>query len=133
MKAQLLVSLESKMIYGIASGKGKTHDFKMFKYSKAHIPSNIGILGDSGYQGIKDIHANSRTPIKKPKGKELTKRQKLYNHLLSRKRIVVENIIRRCKIFRITKDVYRGKHKNHGKVWNLVAGLVNLRYGESVI
>ena len=27
MKAQLLVSLESKMIYGVASGKGKTHDF----------------------------------------------------------------------------------------------------------
>ena len=133
MKAKLLVSMESKMIYGIASGKGKTHDFKMFKDSKSHIPSNIGILGDSGYQGIKDIHANSRTPIKKPKGKELTKRQKLYNHLLSKKRIVVENIIRRCKIFRITKDVYRGKHKNHGKVWNLVAGLVNLRYGESVI
>ena len=69
---------------------------------------------------------------KKPKGKELTKRQKLYNHLLSKKRIVVENVIRRCKIFRITKDVYRGKHKNHGKVWNLVAGLVNLRYGESL-
>ena len=37
------------------------------------------------------------------------------------------------KIFRITKDVYRGKHKNHGKVWNLIAGLVNLRYGDSMI
>ena len=133
MKTQLLVSLESKMIYGVASDKGKTHDFKMFKDSKARVPSEIGILADSGYQGIKDIHANSRTPIKKPKGKKLTKRQKLYNHLLSKKRIVVENIIRRYKIFRITKDVYRGKHKNHGKVWNLVAGLVNLRYVESVI
>ena len=133
MKAQLLVSLESKMIYGVASGKGKTHDFKMFKDSKACVPSDIEILGDSGYQGIKDIHTNSRTPIKKPKGKKLTKRQKLYNHLLSKKRIVVENIIRRCKIFRIAKDVYRGKHKNHRKVWNLIAGLVNLRYGESVV
>ena len=99
MKAQLLISLESKMIYGIASGKGKTHDFKMFKDSKVHIPSDIGILADSGYQGIKDIHANSRTPIKKPKGKSLTRRQKLYNHLISKKRIVVENIIRRCRIY----------------------------------
>ncbi len=133
MKAQLLISLESKMIYGIASGKGKTHDFKMFKDSKVHIPSDINILGDSGYQGIKDIHVNSRTPIKKPKGKKLTRRQKLYNHLISKKRIVVENVIRRCTIFRITKDIYRGKHKNHGKVWNLIAGLVNLRYGKSVI
>ena len=57
MKAQLLISLESKMIYGIASNKGKTHDFKMFKDSKLHIPSDIKILADSGYQGIKDIHA----------------------------------------------------------------------------
>ena len=105
MKAQLLISLESKMIYGIASGKGKTHDFKMFKDSKVHIPSDINILGDSGYQGIKDIHVNIRTPIKKPKGKKLTRRQKLYNHLISKKRIVVENVIRRCKIFRITKDI----------------------------
>ena len=133
MKAQLLVSQENKMIYGVVSGKGKTHDFKMFKESKARITPDVKILGDSGYQGIKDIHANSRTPVKKPKSEKLTKRQKLYNHLLSKKRIVVENVIRRCKIFRITKDVYRGKHKNHGKIWNLVAGLVNLRYEESVV
>ena len=133
MKAQLLVSQENKMIYGVVSGKGKTHDFKMFKESKTCITPDIKILGDSGYQGIKDIHTNSHTPVKKPKGKKLTKRQKLYNHLLCKKRIVVENVIRRCKIFRITKDVYRGKHKNHGKIWNLVAGLVNLRYAESVV
>ncbi len=90
-------------------------------------------FGDSGYQGIKDIYFNSRTPIKKTKEKKLTKRQKFYNHLLSQKRIVVENIIRHCKIFNITKEIYRGKHKNHGKVWNFIAGLVNFRYEESVI
>lgn len=133
MKAQLLVSQESKMIYGVISGKGKIHDFKMFQESKIRITPEVRILGDSGYQGIRGIHSNSRTPIKKSKGKTLTKRQKLYNHLLSKKRIVIENVIRRCKIFKITKDVYRGKHKNHGKIWNLVAGLVNLRYGESLI
>ena len=105
----------------------------MFKESKTGIIPDIKILGDYGYQGIKDIHTNSHTPVKKPKGKKLTTRQKLYNHLLCKKRIVVENVIRRCKIFRITKDVYRGKHKNHGKIWNLVAGLVNLRYAESVV
>ena len=88
------------------SGKGKTHDFKMFKESKTRITPGVKILGDSGYQGIKDIHTNSHTPVKKPKDKKLTKRQKLYNHLLSKKRIVIENVIRRCKIFRITKDVY---------------------------
>ena len=34
MKTQLLISPESKMIYGVASAKGKTHDFKVFKDSK---------------------------------------------------------------------------------------------------
>ena len=133
MKAQLLVSQENKMIYGVVSGKGKTHDFKMFRESRTHIAPDVKILGDSGYQGIKDIHTNSRTPVKKTKGKKLTKRQKLYNYLLSKKRIVIKNVIRHCKIFRITKDVYRGKHKNHGKIWNLVAKLVNLRYEKSII
>ena len=48
--------------------------------------------------------------------------------MLSKQRILVENVIRRCKIFRITKEIYRGKHKNYGRTWNLIAGLVNFRY-----
>ncbi|MDD2661053.1 MAG: hypothetical protein PHY54_15465 [Methylococcales bacterium] len=44
-------------------------------------------------------------------------------------RVFIEHINRRCKIFRIVKDVYRGKHKHYSLTWNLVAALVNLRYG----
>ncbi|HEO65306.1 MAG TPA: IS5/IS1182 family transposase, partial [Spirochaetes bacterium] len=40
----------------------------------------------------------------------------------------IEHINRRCKIFRIVKETYRGKHKNYRKTWNVVAALVNLRY-----
>ena len=104
----------------------------MFKKSKIVIPKDILLLGDSGYQGMKDIHFKSKIPIKKSKGKKLTKWEKRFNHLLSKRRILVENVIRKCKIFRITKDTYRGKHKNYGKTWNLVAGLVNLRYCEVI-
>lgn len=128
MKAQLLVSLDTEVIYGISCDKGKVHDFKLFKDSNIKLDPEITLLGDSGYQGIEDIHENSLIPFKKSKGKTLTKEQTKYNHLLSKKRILVENIIRRCKIFRITKEVYRGKHKNHGKTWNLIAGLINFRY-----
>jgi|GEM_PF-5463712 len=41
----------------------------------------------------------------------------------------LEHVNRRCKIFRLVKDVYRGKHKNYSLTWNVVAALVNLRYG----
>ena len=71
MKTQLLISPESKMIYGVASAKGKTHDFKVFKDSKVRIPSNIQVLGDSGYQGIKDIHVNSLTPLTLRKNRKI--------------------------------------------------------------
>ena len=133
MKAQLLVSLDNEMIYGVYCGKGRQHDFKLYKDSKVRIPPQIKMLADSGYQGIQEFHSNSNIPIKKTKDKKLTPAEKKYNHELSKKRIIVENIIRRCKIFKITKDVYRGKHKNHGKVWNLVSGLVNIRYSDLLI
>ena len=38
------------------------------------------------------------------------------------------SINRRCKIFRVVKEVYRGKHQHYSKTGNLIAGLVNLRY-----
>ena len=128
IKAQLIISSQDKTIRSIHCDKGKIHDFKLFQRSKVAIGSNVRLLGDSRYQGIKAIHSNSKIPFKKSKKKPLTKRQKRYNHLLSKQRVLVENVIRRCKIFRITKEIYRGKHKNYGKIWNLIAGLVNLRY-----
>ena len=39
----------------------------------------------------------------------------------------IENINRLGKIFRAVKEVYRGKHKNYGLTWRLVAAIVNLR------
>ena len=55
------------------------------------------------------------------------KEEKQFNKKHSQRRIRIENIIRKCKIFHIVKQTYRGKHKNYGLVWNVVAGLVNLK------
>lgn len=89
-------------------------------------------LGDSGYQGIEDIKKNSDIPIKKSKKHPLTKADKIHNKELSKKRIVIEHVNRKCKIFRIVKETYRGKHKNYSIHWNIVAALVNLRYNELI-
>ncbi len=43
--------------------------------------------------------------------------------------IFIKHINRRCKIFRIARDVYRGKYKYYSLTWTLAAALVNLRYG----
>ena len=58
-------------------------------------------------------HQNSILPIKKKKGQPLSAEDKAHNKALAKRRIFIEHINRRCKIFRIVKDVYRGKHKNY--------------------
>lgn len=108
--------------------KGRIHDFTMFKKSKLSIHKKTLILADLGYLGINKLHKNSWIPHKKSKNNPLTKEQKKDNRILSSLRIQVEIANRRCKIFKITKDKYRGKHRNCGKVWNVIAALVNLRY-----
>lgn len=107
--------------------KGSIHDFKLFKERNLKLLKTIIILADLGYLGIKKMYENAMIPFKASKNKPLTEDEKSYNRKLSRKRIIVENKIRECKIFRIVKDVYRGKHKNYSLTWNLVAGLVNFK------
>ncbi len=110
------------------TAKGRQHDFSLFKESRPLIHPDSLLLADSGYQGIEKHHKNSEIPIKKKKGLCLTEADKAHNKSLSKRRIFIENVNRRCKIFRIIKDVYRGKHKNYSLTWHLVSALVNLRY-----
>lgn len=108
---------------------GKTHDFQLFKNEFIGVDELIQFLADSGYQGIVEFHANSKTPIKKRKNKELTAEEKAYNKELSRLRIVIENINRRIKRFKIMCDRYRNKRKRHGLRMTILCGLHNMDLG----
>lgn len=108
--------------------RGKAHDFRIYKESNLLLAADSKLLADLGYQGLSGYHQNSEIPIKRKKNQSLTKEEKAYNKSLSKQRILIEHINRRCKIFRIVKDVYRGKHKNYGLTWRLISALVNLRY-----
>ena len=108
--------------------KGAIHDFRILKESRLPLQRAIAKLGDAGYQGLEKRYENSQTPVKKTKKRPLTPEDIAYNRALARKRIRIEHVNRRCKIFRITKETYVGKHKNYSKTWNVIAALVNLRY-----
>ena len=92
-----------------AHGKGKEHDFKLFKNSETNFLSFIKCLGDKGYQGINKIHPLSQVPHKKPTGKKLDKAEKRENSQLASLQIVVEHIYRHLKIFRILSERYRNR------------------------
>ncbi len=125
LKTQLMIDLKTFKIICLASGKGRVHDFNLFKKSGVKVEDSIKILADKGYQGIAKIHRLSETPIKRKKGKKLTKEEKEYNRLLNRLRVVVEHVNRRLKIFRILSSRYRNRHRRFGLRANLIAGLYN--------
>jgi IS5 family transposase len=115
------------LILAVRSARGTTHDFKILKKSKLEINENANIKTDKGFQGIKELYPKAEVPHKASKHHPLTKEQKQYNRQLAKERIVVEHRNRECKIFRICKEQYRGKHKNYEKTWKLVSAIVNLK------
>ena len=125
LKIQVLIDRETKQIICLEYGKGRIHDFKIFKNSNIKLGKTIRIIADKGYQGIVKIHHLSETPIKKPRGGKLTKEQKQYNRQLNRLRVVVEHVNRCLKIFKILSERYRNRHKRFGLRSNLIAGIYN--------
>jgi IS5 family transposase len=123
----LIVCFLTGLILAVRSARGTTHDFKILKKSKLPINKNARIKVDKGFLGIKQLYPNSEIPHKASKHHPLTREQKQYNRQLAQERIVVEHRNRECKIFRICKEQYRGKHKNYEKTWKLVSAIVNLK------
>ena len=97
----------------------------MFKNSQTKFHQLLKVIADKGYQGIAKLHNLSETPIKKPRGKKLTKTQKKYNRELNRLRIAIEHVNRRLKIFKILSYPYRNRHRRFGDRSNLIAGIYN--------
>jgi hypothetical protein len=125
LKTQVVLEQKSEKIICLGHGKGRIHDFRLFKTSGVKEAELVKVIADKGYQGIAKIHGLSETPIKKPKGNKLTKQQKKYNRQLNRLRIVVEHVNRRLKIFKILSYRYRNRHRRFGLRSNLIAGIYN--------
>jgi IS5 family transposase len=120
-----VVEKRTRKIICVHVDKGRKHDFKLFKESRLPILKATEIQADSGYQGIQNKHTNSKIPHKGKKKKPLTKVQKKENQLLSSSRVVVENVLRTLKIFRILAEKYRNRRKRFGLRLNLIAGIIN--------
>ncbi len=121
-----MIAKKSLKIIATAFAKGNTHDFSLFKECNLDIDASIHCLGDSGYQGLVKIHANSKTPHKKSKHHPLTAEQKKENRVLSSERIYIEHVIGKLKIFRILSERYRNRRKRFSLRFNLIAAIYNL-------
>jgi hypothetical protein len=120
--------LETWLIYDVDEAPGSVHDFTLCKTSLLLLAVcwAMVILADSGYQGIVDYHEWSLIPKKKKsKGKELSMEEKAYNTALSRRRIVIENINAKIKVFKIMSYPYRNRRRRHLLRTKLICAILN--------
>ena len=125
MKSQLIICEQSEEVIATYFGKGKMHDLKLFEKSRVRLSKEVEIKADSGYQGLQKKQAKVLIPQKNSKLHRLTKEDKRLNRALSKKRIKVENVIRKLKIFRILAERYRHRRKRLGLRFNLLSGIYN--------
>jgi len=103
--------------------RGPKADIKIYEEEPiAELLTDKPRLGDKAYSAGK--HPEIETPMKKPKGKELSAAQKAENKELSKKRVRVEHGIRRVKGWRIVRDEYRMPLGLFTSVSSAVVGLV---------
>ena len=126
-RKNVVVTDKSRRILVLTPSKhGRVHDKKLLDKSVLHIPDDISILADTGFQGLQKQHPNSLIPAKKPRGGILTDAQKAMNRLISSTRIVVEHAIGGMKRFRAVSDIYRNKKGLDDRLVHVAAGLWNL-------
>jgi hypothetical protein len=106
-----------------ASFPGKAHDKRVYDETRVVAPPGVGRTGDTAYLGT-----SLQTPTRKPRGGELTERQKAGNRALSRRRVAAEHGIGKMKVWRIAAERYRNPIPKHTLIMKNVAGLHNLMF-----
>lgn len=80
------------------------------------------LICDKGYVGMpKTLH-----PIKKPRGRQLTPEERVYNNCITDIRVVNEDAISRIKRFRCLSVAWRNDLRLHPYAFNLCAHLANM-------
>jgi len=126
IKTQIVICAHTKQVIAVFADCGRAHDFKIWKKSiGVKVVKHIKIQGDSGYQGIAELHKNSETPKKKSKKHPLSKEEKAINRRIGSERVIIEHVNRWLKRLRIIAERYRNRRKRFGLRVSLFCGLHN--------
>jgi hypothetical protein len=130
MKKSIIVVDEKKKILVVTVTKsGRRHDKRLADKDSLfeHIPEEVALWVDTGFQGVRRQHMNTLIPKKATKGKPLTCAEKEENRIISSFRVIVENAIAGIKRFKAYADIWRNRIVSlDDKVMRVVCGLWNL-------
>lgn len=129
LKNNLIAGLDDLQIKGLSGTyEGKKHDKKICDEEATRLPEGCDLYRDTGFQGHEIIGVNIHQPKKKPRGGELTDKEKEANKLISRVRVIVEHVIAGIKRCRIVKDVFRNTKADYDDdVIEIACALHNFR------
>lgn len=129
VKNNLVAGLEDRQIkYVSDTHEGKKHDKKICDEDGIRTPEGSDLYRDTAYQGHAMAGVTIHQPKKKPRGGELSDDDKAHNRLISRVRVVVEQVISGVKRCHIVKDVFRNTRPGYADtVIELACGLHNFR------
>jgi hypothetical protein len=118
--AQLVSLLDGTPVYVSEPLSGNTHDKTAFDETPVTkiIRKSGGGIGDKGYQGT-----DLATPRKKPKGGELSKRDKENNAALSALRAPIERVVAHFKNWKILHTDYRRHYSTYRETYDATRGL----------
>ena len=121
----MVVCRRSRKIICAAFASGKRRDFRLFRESGVRVAPGVGLMADTGHQGIAKMRADSELPRKRSKRSPLTEGDRRRNRTISSGRAANERAIGFIKRFRIVSEKYRGRRRGFGLRFNLVAGICN--------
>jgi hypothetical protein len=129
VKNDVIVTLKSRQVkYLSQTHEGKKHDKKICDEEQPAFPPDSTLYQDTGFQGYAPAGVKTAQPKKKPRGQELSARDKQRNRRISKVRIVVEHVLSGVKRCRIAKDILRNtKDKYADLVMEIACGLHNFR------
>jgi len=109
---------------------GRHHDYTLFKeeFPTEAMPSDLPLFADLGFLGLAKDYPNLEVqmPKRKPKGKDLTFKEKQQNKKISSIRMSVEHALAGVKRLRIVSDKFRNKSDQfNDQIMNIACGLWN--------
>lgn len=123
IKHQIAVDERGEIRAASRSYPGSVHDKRVYDTEQVVIPQGAEAAGDLGYQGSALV-----VPEKKPRGKPLSDETKAYNQAHASKRVLVEHVIGKLKIFNVLSERFRNELARHALMFKNIAGLCNLRF-----
>lgn len=126
MKNNVICDKSKRIIFLSKTYEGSKHDKSIIDTEEWKLPKGIVVHEDSGFEGHQQKGIIINRPMKKPKGRELTQKQKTANKRKASKRVLVEHSIGHVKIYRIVKDTIRLRKENAKDiVMEICCGLSN--------